>query len=94
MSKKLSDLPNVKWQVDNLDEIRDFIEPFEARAASDGELLLLQAWGGLNVWLNPGDCLVLRGDSLGIIRVPTEVDTAGPQGPIIQTDSTKHSIAN
>jgi hypothetical protein len=93
MSKTLADLPNVQWRVDNLDEIQNFISPFEARAAADGELLLLQAWGGMNVWLNPGDCLVLRGDSLGIIRVPTEVDTAGPQG-VIQTDSTKHSIAN
>jgi len=93
MTKKLADLPNVQWQVDNLDEIRDFIKAFEARAAQDGDMLLIQAWGGLNTWLNPGDCLVLRGDSLGIIRVPTEVDTAGPQGSA-HTDSTRHSIAN
>jgi len=93
MSKKLSDLPNVQWQCDNWDEMQDFIKDFECRCIPDGDQLLLQAWGGLNTHLNPGDCLVLRGDSLGIIRVPTEVDTAGPQG-LIQTDKTRHSMAN
>lgn len=93
--KKLADLPSVQWQCDNLDEMQEFIKDFQARCAIDGDDLLLQAWGGLNTWLHPGDCLVLRDDSIGIIRVPTEVDTAGPQGPAeIQTDSTKHSMAN
>ena len=93
MSKKLSDLPNVQWQVDNWDEMQDFIKDFEARCIPDGDKLLLQAWGGLNTWLNPGDCLVLRGDSLGIVRVPEEIDTAGVQGPA-HTDRTRHSMAN
>lgn len=91
--KTLADLPNVQWKVDNWDEMQDFIKEFEARCIPDGDNLLLQAWGGLNTVLYPGDCLVRRGDSIGIIRVPAEIDTAGPQG-VIQTDSTKHSIAN
>jgi len=95
VSQKLADLPSVQWQVDNWDEMQDFIKDFEARCIPDGDNLLLQAWGGLNTVLHPGDCLVLRDNSVGIIRVPTEVDTAGPQGPAeIQTDSTKHSMAN
>lgn len=89
----LANLPNVQWKCDNLDEMEDFIKDFEARCIPDGDCLLLQAWGGLNTALNPGDCLVRRDDSIGIIRVPTEVDTAGAQGEF-QTDSTKHSIAN
>lgn len=93
MPKKLADLPNVQWRVDNWDEIQDFLKDFEARCVPDGELLLLQAWGGLSTYLNPGDCLVLRGDSLGIIRVPDELDTAGAQAPA-QTDKTRHSMAN
>ncbi len=78
--KTIADLPNVQWRCDNIDEIQDFIKDFEARCIPDGDRLLLQAWGGLNTVLEPGDCLVMRGDSLGIIRVPTEVDTAGVQG--------------
>lgn len=89
----LANLPNVQWRGDNLDEMEDFIKEFEARCIPDGDNLLLQAWGGLNTALHPGDCLVRRGDSIGIIRVPDEVDTAGPQDST-HTDKTRHSIAN
>lgn len=75
MSKQLADLPNVQWQVDNWDEIQDFLKPFEARCAPDGDRLLLQAWGGLSTYLEPGDCLILNGDSLGIVRAPAESDS-------------------
>ena len=53
---------------DNLDEIQEFLAVYEARCKRSGDNLLLQAWGGLNTELAPGDCLVLDGDRLGIIR--------------------------
>lgn len=60
---------------DNIGEIREFLEPFEARCKRFGDNLLLQAWGGVNTELAPGDCLVLDGSRLGIIR------TAAPGTP-------------
>jgi len=50
------------------------LEPFEARVAKDGDRLLIQAIGGLNTHLEPGDCLILRDNSLGILRVPVDSD--------------------
>jgi hypothetical protein len=33
----------------------------------------VQSWGGMNVHLEPGDCLVLDGDRLGVVRAsPTQ----------------------
>jgi len=70
----MTDLPNVQWRGDNLEEIEKLLEPFHARCRPDGDDLLIQGWGGLNTWLVPGDCVILKGDSLGILRVPTESD--------------------
>ncbi len=68
-------LPNVQWKVDNLEEIEALIQPFEARVALDsGDRLLIQAVGGLNTHLDPGDCLLLDGASLGILRAPSKSD--------------------
>ena len=70
----MTDTPNVQWKLDNLDEIEKLLEPFHARCARDGDDLLIQAWGGLSTWLSPGDCVILDGDRLGILRAPTESD--------------------
>ena len=69
----LSALPWVQWKpegdrTDNQGEIETFLSDFEARMMRDGDRLLLQAWGGLNTHLEPGDCLVLYGSKLGIVR--------------------------
>ena len=66
-------LKTVLWMVegdltDNIAEIQDFLEPFEARCKRFGDNLLLQGWGGMNTELAPGDCLVLDGNRLGIFR--------------------------
>lgn len=66
-------LKTVMWIVegdltDNIVEIQNFLEPFEARCKRFGDALLLQGWGGMNTELAPGDCLVLDGNRLGIIR--------------------------
>ena len=67
------EIPVVMWKVegdltDNIEEVRAFLEPFEARCKRFGDALILQTWGGLNTELAPGDCLVLDGNRLGIIR--------------------------
>jgi len=67
--------PSVQWRLDNLDEIEAMLEPFHARCRPDGDDLLIQAWGSLNTHISPGDCLILRGDSLGILRAPAEPDS-------------------
>ncbi len=51
------------------------LEPFHARVAKDGDRLLIQAWGGLNTHLDPGDCLILQENSLGILRAPADSDS-------------------
>lgn len=53
---------------DNLREIEALLVNHHARCRRDGDRLLLQAWGGMDVHLEPGDCLVLDGDRLGIVR--------------------------
>jgi len=63
--------PNAQWRLDNLDEIEAMLEPFQARCRADGDDLLIQAWGGLDTHLSPGDSIILDGDRLGILRVPT-----------------------
>jgi len=67
--------PNVQWRLDNLDEIEAMLEPFHARCRQDGDDLLIQSIGGLDTHISPGDCLLLDGDRLGILRAPTEPDS-------------------
>lgn len=70
----MTDTPNVQWKLDNLEEIENLLAPFHARCRQDGDDLLIQAWGGLNTHLSPGDCLILDGDRLGILRAPADSD--------------------
>lgn len=73
----LSRYPNAQWKVDNLEEIEHLLRDHEARCQLDeNDTLLLQGWGGLDTRLNPGDCLILDGSRLGIIRAKT--DDAAP----------------
>jgi len=51
------------------------LEPFHARVAKDGDRLLIQAFGGLNTHLDPGDCLLFDDNRLGILRTPTDSDS-------------------
>ena len=70
----LKRLPNVQWRLDNIEAIESLLSEYEARVRQDGDRLLLQAVGGLSTHLNPGDCLLLDGDCLGIIRAKTDAD--------------------
>ena len=68
--------PHVQWRVDNLDEIEALLIQHQARCRVDtDDRLLLQGWGGLDTHLNPGDCLLLNVDRLGIVRAPDSSDT-------------------
>lgn len=65
----LNRYPHVQWRVDNLNEIERFLQDFQARCRVDtGDRLLLQTWGGLDTYLNPGDTLLLDDKRLGIVR--------------------------
>ena len=76
-SDLLKRYPHVQWRVDNLDEIEALLVDHEARMRVDtDDRLLLQAVGGLDTHLMPGDCLLLDGDRLGIVRAPTTADAA------------------
>jgi hypothetical protein len=59
---------------DNIAAFEELLAPFETRMKRDGDCLLLQGWGGLNAHLEPGDCLVLDGDRLGIVRADAASD--------------------
>lgn len=68
-----TDKPNVQWQCSNLGEIEEFLEEYHVRMkAVEDDCLMIQGYGGVNILLAPGDCLVLDGDSLGVIRVPSD----------------------
>lgn len=69
----LEKLPWVQWRpegdlTDNQAEIEQLLAKHHARCKREGDRLLLQAWGNLNTHLEPGDCLVLDGDRLGVVR--------------------------
>lgn len=67
------DKPTVQWQCDNIREIEEFLGEFRVRMQrAPDDCLMVQGWGGLNILLAPGDCLLLDGDQLGVVRVPTE----------------------
>lgn len=74
----LSKLPWAQWRpegdrTDNQGDIENLLANHHARVKRDGDRLLVQAWGGMSVHLEPGDCLVLDGDRLGVVRAsPTE----------------------
>lgn len=74
----LDRLPWAQWRpegdlTDNLVEVEQLLSAHHARCKRIGDDLLVQAWGGMNVTLGPGDCLVLDGDRLGIVRAsPTQ----------------------
>jgi hypothetical protein len=75
VSDPLKELPWVQWKpegdlTDNQNEVEELLANHHTRCKRVGDVLLLQAWGGMDETLNPGDCLVLDGDRLGIVRVP------------------------
>jgi hypothetical protein len=74
----LDQLPWAQWRpegdrTDNQEDIEKLLAWHHARCKRDGDRLLVQAWGGMNVRLETGDCLVLDGDRVGIVRAsPTQ----------------------
>lgn len=75
----LDRLPWAQWRPegdtsDNMADIEELLSGHETRMKRDGDRLLLQGWGGLNTHLEPGDCLVLDGDRLGVVRAAAASD--------------------
>jgi len=65
-------LLSFQWQLDNLDDLKDFLKDHVAEWETDGSALRIRGPDGLEIILNPGDCLLLDGDRLGVVRVPSE----------------------
>jgi len=62
--------PNVMWQLDNMAEFEVLLDDHVAQLEKSGDLLRIRGPMGLEIILKPGDCLMLDGDSLGVVRVP------------------------
>ncbi len=65
-------LPNVQWKVDNVSEIDALLVDHVAVLEVSGDQLRIRGPGGLEIILNPGDCLLRDGDRLGTVRVPDD----------------------
>ena len=76
----MPDLPWIQWRVENIDERRRFLEPYESRMkAIPGDQVLFQTrYTAGDIQLSPGDCLVivkLEGgrERLGVVRAAASV---------------------
>jgi hypothetical protein len=65
-------LPNAQWKLDNINEIEVLLVDHVATLEVSGDQLRIRGPGGLEIILNPGDCLMRDGDRLGVVRVPDE----------------------
>ncbi len=65
-------LVNWQWKLDNLAELDALLKDHVAMWETDGSALRIRGPEGLEIILNPGDCLLLNGDRLGVVRVPDE----------------------
>lgn len=70
LSEAKKGLPNAQWKVDNLPEIEALLVDHVAIFEISGEQLRIREPEGVETILNPGDCLLRDGDSLGVLRVP------------------------
>ena len=61
----------VQWQGDNLAEVERLLDPFQARGVGEGGTdLVITGIDGLFLEVGLGDSLKIRGDSLGVERLP------------------------
>jgi len=74
-------LPNFQWKLDNLDELEALLTDHVVVWETDGSALRIRGQDGLEIILNPGDCLLRDGNRLGVMRVPDE----DRKSPIKQT---------
>ncbi len=71
-SQPITTMPNVQWQVDNLHEIMSLLSGHMATIEQSGDACRIRGPMGLEIVLQPGDCLVRDGDRLGVVRVPDD----------------------
>ncbi len=62
--------PNVQWKLDNIAEIEALLDEHITQVEKNGDQLRIRGPDGLEIVLNPGDCLLLDGDKIGTVRVP------------------------
>ena len=62
--------PNAQWRIDNIADIENLLSEHVVSLEKHGDQLRIRAPDGLEIILNPGDCLLRDGDRLGVMRVP------------------------
>ena len=62
--------PTAQWKLDNLQEFEDLLKSHVASLEMSGDQLRIRGPAGLEIILDPGDCLIREGDRLGTLRVP------------------------
>ncbi len=67
--------PNAQWKIDNQPELEKILADFAVQFERSGDHLLITGPMGLEIELAPGDCLLLDGERIGVVRVPVEAKT-------------------
>ena len=62
--------PTAQWKGDNQAEIENLLSAFVVRTDRFKDDLLITGINGMNIELHPGDCIIVEGERLGIVRVP------------------------
>ena len=68
--------PNAQWKLNNQPELEKLLTDFALQFERSGDHLLITGPLGLEIELAPGDCLMIDGERLGVVRVPVEAKTA------------------
>ena len=64
--------PNAQWKINNQPELETLLADFAVQFERSGDHLLITGPMGLEIELAPGDCLLLDGERIGVVRVPVE----------------------
>ena len=72
LSEAQKGLPNAQWKLDNVSEIEALLTDHAVSLEVHGDAIRIRGPEGLEIILNPGDCLLRDGDRLGVVRVPDE----------------------
>ncbi len=65
-------VPNAQWKLNNQAEIEKLFPDFVVQFERSGDHLLLTGPMGMEIELEPGDCLMVDGERVGVVRVPVE----------------------
>ena len=67
--------PNAQWKIDNQQELEKILVDFAVQFERSGDHLLITGPMGLEIELEPGDCVMIEGERIGVVRVPKDSKT-------------------